>query len=45
MTNPWTYLQSVDLNDGSSIAGSTGISLTTSGTREYEINLNQKRWV
>lgn len=45
MTNPWTYLQSVDLNDWSSITGSTGITFTTAWTKEYEINLNQKRWV
>jgi len=40
-TNRWDYVQSVDLNSGSGVAGDTGITLTgTDDNRLLEANIN-----
>lgn len=44
--NPWSYVQTVDQIDGSSIAGGTGISYTTDTTvRNIETNTNAFKWI
>lgn len=46
VTNPWSYLQGINLADGSLIAGSTGFTYTASaGTNKIEVNCNQIRWL
>ncbi len=45
VTNPWSYLQIVDLNTGVFSTGSTGVAITTAGTYKYEVNVNAVRWV
>lgn len=45
-TNPWGYLESVDLSDGSSIAGATGVA--SAGTDIYknlEVNINTQKFL
>lgn len=45
-SNPWTYVESVDLSDGSSVVGSTGIA--SAGTDIYknlEINTNTLKYL
>lgn len=44
-TNPWSYLQIVDLNTGNFIPGTTGVAIATAGTYKYEINVNEIRWM
>lgn len=46
-TNQWEYIQVVDLQDGASIDGDTGIpySAAAAETRSVEFNTNAKRWV
>ena len=40
-TNKWTYLQSVNLDDGLKVDGSTGIIYSgIDGVRKYEVNIN-----
>lgn len=44
-TNAWDYVQVIDLQSGSGIAGDTGIAFTGSDdTRRFELNLNGARW-
>lgn len=45
LTNPWTYLKTINLIDGSAVAGGTGIagSATTSVTM-LEANTNGIKW-
>lgn len=45
VTNPWSYLQIVDLNTGNFIPGTTGVALSVAGTYKYEVNVNAIRWV
>lgn len=45
-TNRWDYVDVVDLEDGSSIDGDTGITLSgTDANRVLEVNTNGARWV
>ncbi len=45
-SNPWDYVQSIDLIDGSSIAGGTGItSVTVTSVRNLETNTNAFKWI
>lgn len=40
-TNRWDYVRIIDLNDGTSISGDTGVALTgTDDNRLFEINVN-----
>lgn len=44
-SNAWDYVQVVDLQSGSGIAGDTGIAFAGTGdTRRFELNLNGARW-
>lgn len=45
VTNRWDYVEIIDLEDGTSIAGDTGI-VTTGSTdvRQFELNTNNLRW-
>lgn len=44
-TNRWDYVQVVDKEDGSTIDGDTGITLSdTSDVRQFEINDNYCKW-
>lgn len=46
VTNPWSYMQSINLADWSLIAGATGFTYTASaGTNKIEVNCNQVRWL
>ena len=46
VTNPWSYMQGINLADGSLIAGTTGFTYTASaGTNKIEVNANQVRWL
>lgn len=41
VTNPWDYVQMVDLQDGNFLAGDTGMVLTgTDDVRQFEVNIN-----
>lgn len=45
-TNPWTYLQVIDLADQSTVNGATGISSAgTDISRQVEVNVNGQRWL
>jgi hypothetical protein len=45
-TNRWDYVRCIDLNDGTAIAGDTGVALTgTDDNRLFEINVNGLRSV
>lgn len=44
-TNQWEYVEVVDLNDGSAIDGTTGVSLAATTTRSFEFNNNTAQWV
>lgn len=45
-SNPWSYIQTIDQIDGSSIAGGTGISYTTdTSVKNIEANTNAFKWV
>lgn len=45
-TNQWDYIQTKDLEDGSSIDGDTGISVASADDhRSVEANINALRWV
>jgi hypothetical protein len=40
-TNPWDYLQMIDLEDGASIPGDTGVVFAGSAdVRQFEVNTN-----
>lgn len=44
--NPWSFLQSVDQIDGSSVAGGTGITYTTdTSVKNLETNTNAFKWI
>lgn len=44
-SNAWDYVQVVDLQSGTGIAGDTGMAFTGSAdTRRFELNLNGARW-
>lgn len=45
-TNPWGYIQLVDLADGSTVDGATGIATTgTDISKVYEVNTNGLKWL
>lgn len=45
-TNPWAYVQIVDLDDGDPVDGSTGTGPTgTDIHKQYEINTNALSWI
>ena len=44
-TNRWSYAQIKDLADGSSVNGATGITVSGTINRLFEINSNKIRWV
>lgn len=45
-TNRWDYIQMVDLQDGSTIAGDTGFAVTgTDDNRILEANVNGLKWI
>ena len=44
-TNAWDYVQAIDLQNGASVAGDTGVAFSGTGdTRRFELNLNGARW-
>ena len=44
-TNPWSFVESVNLDDGSSVPGSTGIVVAgTDINKTYEININTLKY-
>lgn len=44
-SNPWDYVQVVDQQDGSSVAGGTGVtSVTVTSVRNLEANANAFKW-
>lgn len=44
-TNSWAYIQVIDLEDGSAIDGTTGITVNADGLNRYEIQSNGATWV
>lgn len=45
-TNAWDYIEMVDLEDGSSLDGDTGLALSgTDDYRLFEVNVNGLRWL
>lgn len=45
VSNHWDYVQVIDLQNGASINGDTGIALTgTDDFRNLELNINGARW-
>lgn len=45
VTNAWDYVQVVDLQNGTAVAGDTGVAFVGTGdTRRFELNLNGARW-
>lgn len=44
-TNPWDYIEVVDLQNGVTIDGDTGISFTGADNRMFEVNINAQSWV
>jgi len=44
-TNQWSFCDVIDLNDGSSIDGTTGVALSATTTRTFEWNNNESKWV
>jgi len=44
-SNAWDYIEIIDLQDGSSIDGDTGISLNGADVRQFEVNINAIRWL
>lgn len=46
VTNHWDYVQVVDLQSGSGIAGDTGVAVATADDyRLFEMNVNGLRWI
>jgi len=46
VTNPWDYTQIVDLEDGSSIDGDTGVAFSGSNdVRNFEVNINNLNFI
>ena len=43
-TNQWDYIEVVDLQNGVTIDGDTGISFTGSDSRMFEVNVNALAW-
>ncbi len=44
--NEYSTVRTIDLEDGATISGDTGVSLTTNtGVHRYEINDNNNTWV
>lgn len=44
-TNRWDYVEIIDLQDGASIDGDTGLTLAnTTDVRQFELNTNNLRW-
>src|SRR3990167_1628559 len=44
-TNQWEYIDIVDLEDGASIDGDTGVNFTTTDVRMFEVNDNVLDWI
>lgn len=45
-SNPWSYLQIVDLDSGSGLAGSTGVALVGADVNKmYEVNVNSAKYI
>ena len=45
-TNQWKYVQTKNLEDGSTIDGDTGVNFAgTAGTENVEVNTNNLRWL
>lgn len=44
-TNRWGYVEIVDLEDGSTIDGDTGVTSATDLNRQFEVNVNGLRWL
>lgn len=45
-TNPWSYIQMVNLDDGDTIDGTTGTGPTgTDINKQYEVNTNALSWI
>ena len=45
-TNRWDYIQIIDLEDGATIDGDTGVSFSgTDDNRQFELNVNMMKWV
>ena len=43
--NQWDYVESKDLEDGTTIDGDTGVGFTGTATRIVEVNTNHLRWL
>jgi len=44
-TNIWDYIDVLDLEDGSSIDGDTGVSFSGNDVRQFEVNTENMQWV
>ena len=45
-SNPWSYIEIVDLDAGTGLAGSTGVALTaTDVNKMYELNVNSAKYI
>lgn len=44
-SNQWSYEEIIDLNDGSAIDGTTGVTISATTTRSFEWNNNIATWV
>lgn len=45
-SNPWDYVQAIDLQSGAAVNGDTGIDFAGSAdTRRFELNISGARWV
>lgn len=44
-TNLIEYVEVVDLNDGSAIDGTTGVTISSTTLRSFEYNNNTAKWV
>lgn len=44
-TNQWDYIEVVDLEDGTTIDGDSGIAFTGSDSRMFEVNVNALSWI
>jgi len=45
VANHWDYVNTIDLESGSSISGATGVTLAADDTDNYELNASGLKWV
>lgn len=44
-TNVWDYIDVLDMEDGSSIDGDTGIAFAAADVRQFEVNTENLQWI